>query len=155
MPKHNALKIKNNMYMCATQTLLSSPQVFPAKVVTQVQLLANMTANMTAPLDTFADIIKEVNITGMRADLTHIDDFFRNAPTPSLLKQIMDDLNTALKVTLSNTLDALKSDIDSTTNNSALHKLMQNIEVLRVLSTAQMNATLGAYDTAIQDIKAE
>lgn len=130
-------------------------QAFPQRLLDNVQQLANQTANMTSPLNSFEGIIREVNISGMKADLGHITDFLTNAPTPKLLKAIIEDLDNALQVTLSKALDALKQEIDEGNNASSLNVLMGHIKVLQDFTIQPMRQGLTAYDDAIQAIKSQ
>jgi hypothetical protein len=145
----------NKQFPAAVSKEIDIVQEFPVSLLARVEALVNQTQNITFPLDQFEAILQEVNITGMQSDIALITDFFTNAPTPTDLKQIMEALDNALKVTLSGALGALKSEIDASNSSSALNVLMGHINTVQAFSTSDTKTALAAYDTAIQAVAIE
>jgi hypothetical protein len=144
----------NQQFPAAVSKEVDIIQQFPEKLLLEVDGLANQTANISAPLDAFENILNQINITGMQQDIAHISDFLTNAPTPSELKQIIEALDDALKVALSGTLGALKSEIDSTNSTSALNVLLGHLNTISAFSTNDTRDGLNAYNDAILAVAA-
>jgi hypothetical protein len=145
----------NQQFPAAVSKEIDIVQEFPVSLLTKFDGLVNQTQNISSPLDQFEAIIQEVNITGMQSDLDLINDFFTNAPTPAYLKAVMQDLDGALKQTLSGALDALKAEIDTTNSSSALKVLMGHIDTVQGFSADDAKTKLAAYDAAIQNVTSQ
>lgn len=145
----------NQQFPAAVSKEVDIVQELPVSLLSKVDHLANLTRNISSPLDQFEGIIREVNITGMQADVALVNDFFTNAPTPAELKQVIAALDDALKVTLSGALGALKAEIDATNTSSALQVLLGHIDTVQGFSTNDTKTKLAAYDAAVQDVASE
>jgi hypothetical protein len=144
----------NQQFPAAVSAEIDIVQQFPEKLLLEVEGLANQTLNISSPLNAFEGVLNDINITGMQRDISLINDFFTNAPTPNMLKQIMAALDSTLKVTLSGALGALKDQINPANTNSAMNALKGHIGTIQGFSTSNMSAALTAYDAAIQAVAA-
>lgn len=144
-------------FLVQVSTEVDTVQAFPVKLITKVQQLSGELGNVTIPLDNFQGIVEGLNITGMQADLAHIEDFFLNAPTPALLKAVLHDLQTALSTTLTNALSQLADQLNATDSSTPLGKLRHNMAVLTAFSTQPpaMASSIHGYSTNISNLNAE
>lgn len=131
-------------------------QALPVKLITTATSLADELSNITIPLDRFQEIIEDVNITGMKKDLEHIDEFFQHAPTPYDLRDILDNMQQQLDSLVVN-LSGLAALIDSSNTSSPLGMMKENMEVLQNFTSvaSDMKVTVALYNqslTAVADL---
>jgi len=107
---------------------------------------------MTQPLDALMAVIdRDVNVTGLRHNMSRVSYFLDHSPSPAQFKSALQGLNTALHTDLRSALAQLEGLL--TGQSSPLTALSYHLTAVAVLTTpggqlTTMNAALSVYSQA-------
>lgn len=142
----------NKNILPALNARIDSMQEFPAKVVQQVSTLANETAALSRPLSNISSIIDSIDTRGIRQDLQHVAAFLEAAPSPTALKQTLQQLSSALKPELYEGLRLLDSQINVASESSSLATLRGYLKTLAAFDISTMGPAIRTYSDALSAV---
>lgn len=142
----------NKNLLPALNARIDSMQEFPARIVRQVSSLANETAALNQPLDTISNVINSIDVDGIRSDLTHVTEFLREAPSPTVLRATLNALSTALKPQLFEGLRQLHGQINMASDSSPLGMLKGYLDTLSRLDVSVMGPAIRSYSDALTEL---